>query len=275
MYKQPSYPRRTGTQPPVEVQPKEAGNGPVPVSSWPSRPKDPTSTLRYEGAFRAAYDRLARAATQLERSRLAARALFDELAGQPQSRRKLLLANSDRFRSWGLVEQVLTEASLTWSGQPPRALEWAQLALLITDQLYTLHGERMVNDLAGRAWAHVGMAYLSADDLSAAKHAFEQADAKLETGTGDPFEEAQLLDLRVTHSIAKGDPALALEQLARIEQIANLIEEPALASRSLARQARLLRQLDQPLEAQRAVRRATALSKGIDASQPRFKILRG
>ncbi len=275
MYKQPSYPRRTGTHPPVEVQPTEVGSGLAPASSWPSGSKESASTPRYEGAFRAVYERLALAATHLEQSRLAARSLFDELAQQPQPRRTLLLANSDRFRSWGLVEQVLAEANRTWQSQPERALEWAQLALLIVEKLYPVHGERMVNDLAGRAWAQVAMAHLSTNNLSAARNAFEQAGTKLEAGTGDPFEEAKLLDLRVTLSIAEGKLALALEQLARIEQIANLIEEPALASRSLARQARLLRQLDQPLEAQRAVRRAAALNKGINASQPKFKILRG
>ncbi len=240
MYKQPCQPERVGASAARNYQPHSGSTGEPPADMWSlNRPELP-STPRYEGAFRAAYDRLAVAATHLEQSRLTARSLLAELVDQPPPRRRLLLANSNRFRSWGLVEQILVETANGWFEQPGRAIEWAELALLIVDQLYPLHGERMVSDLAGRVWAHLATAHLSAGNLDDARFGFEQAKSKLAMGTGDPFEEAQLLELRVAYSLATGALTLALEQLAEIERISIHIEEPAMAYRALLNQAELL-----------------------------------
>jgi len=279
LYEQPRHPRQASTVPKSDVTDFGADAlasraSPHAVESGALKKQQPGPASSYDGAFRAAYDRLAAAAGHLEHSRLTAASLLAELWGNPRARRALLLHNSSRFRSWGLAEQVLTRASETWGEEADQAIELAELALDIVDQLYGLHGAPVVDDLAGRAWSHWAMAHLSAGHPNRAQSGFERAWERIEAGTGDPFEQAQLLDLQVAHSLATDNLPLALEQLNRIESALSRIEEPLMTCRTLLRKADLQRRGGSPGKALRTLRRAAKTVQSLDAPDLHLQILR-
>jgi tetratricopeptide (TPR) repeat protein len=125
--------------------------------------------------------------------------LFAELMERSDEQREILFRNSQRFRTWGLLE-LTVERSLKRSIQDPECgEELGRLALRIADLLdKERYGADQLEDLRARAWAYVGNARRIRSDLQGAEEAFRQALAHLERGTGDFFEQATLLDLQAS-----------------------------------------------------------------------------
>jgi tetratricopeptide (TPR) repeat protein len=210
----------------------------------------------YASAFRNAYERLETAASELSRTRQSARGLSDELLAQPRARRDLLLGNSRRFASWGLVEQLLEQARSQWGSDPERAAELCRLALEVIDQLGAEHGRCLVNDLAARAWSYLATALRDAGDAPAIEEAFQQASHLLHQGTGDPFELAEWLDLYAAHDAENGRIDRAIERLNRMVGLFQRVEDRYLAARALFHQAHLAFEQGHRAAAVSALRRA-------------------
>jgi tetratricopeptide (TPR) repeat protein len=179
----------------------------------PVVPFRPARSESYDGVFERSRSFVARWVRLLERERAEAPGLFAELMERTEEQREILLRNSRRFRTWGLLE-LAAEGSLEASIEDPeRGEELGRLALRIADVLDPDHyGADQREDLRARAWAHVGNARRIRSDLQGAEEAFHQALTHLRRGTGDLFEQATLADLQASlkRSQRRFDEALKL-----------------------------------------------------------------
>jgi tetratricopeptide (TPR) repeat protein len=165
----------------------------------PVIPFRPARSGSYDAAFERSLSFVARRIHLLERERDAAPGLFAELMERTEEQREILLRNSQRFRTWGLLE-LAVERSLERSIQDAeRGEELGRLALRISDLLDDArYGADQLEDLRGRAWAYIGNARRIRSDFRGAEEAFQQALSHLQRGTGDLFEQATLLDLQAS-----------------------------------------------------------------------------
>lgn len=149
---------------------------------------------RFDDIFR----RAARASLSLgqaiENERKAAPAVLSKLLRHPIERQKLLVANSLRFRGYGLAEALLDSAFRSGFSDPRQAIEQAEVAVEMTQRLSdATYGERLANDLRARAWGTLGNALRIASRLSDAEESLGRGFRRAEAGTGDPSERARLL----------------------------------------------------------------------------------
>lgn len=165
----------------------------------PSSPPPPSAASRYDQAFDRVFSRLSVAATSLEQDRESAPLLLTGLLAAPAEGRTLLIRNSRRFQSWALADLLLRQSRAAWNDDPFRAEELATLALQVAESLDTSRGrEPVVHDLTARAWSYIANARRIASQPQRAEEAFRQAEKLLAQGTGDPLEQARLLDLQAS-----------------------------------------------------------------------------
>ncbi len=187
-------------------------------------------------AYTAMLDRLveksAELGTPLEREQVEAPVLLAELLLHPAKRRRLLLRNSRRFRSWSLAELLLDRSREEAFVDPAQAESLARLGLEVIVHLESSdHPAPIVADLRGRGYAYLANALRMRSDLSTADEEMERASAALEQGTGDPFETARILDLKAS---------LRRDQR-RFEDAASLLERAIHHYRSVGEQNRAAR----------------------------------
>lgn len=102
---------------------------------------------------------------------------------------------AEQRTSWSLVEHVLSESRKRRWGDPQGAERVALLALRLMDRVEPeVYGPKLVMDLTARTWTYVGIARRMAGSLRSAEKAFDHAWTSLKKGTGDPLEEALLLE---------------------------------------------------------------------------------
>lgn len=125
--------------------------------------------------------------------------LYRELIRHPLPRQQMLLDNSRRYRTLGLLKHVLGRTPEHWHRDPEAAESHARLALAIHRRLAPdRYPSRLVADFGARAWAYLANALRIRSDLPAADHAMDCAFQALERGTGDAIDRAWLLELRVS-----------------------------------------------------------------------------
>jgi tetratricopeptide (TPR) repeat protein len=129
----------------------------------------------------------------LDRERVEAPRLFEELESHPAPRRQLLARNSVRFQTWSLCELVIDKGFEAGFVSPPEAVELAELGVAIAETLdLERYSSSLVRDLQARAWSVVGNARRLIGELRGAEEAFGEAEELLDGGTGDVIEEARL-----------------------------------------------------------------------------------
>lgn len=178
----------------------------------PIRPDD-------EDGFDEIFERAAQASIRLgntiENERRAAPVLLAELLRHPFERQKLLVANSPRFQSYGLVEALVEAAFRGGFHDPIQAIDQADLAVTIADGISAeTYGERIVNDLQARAWGTLGNAQRIASRLLDAENSLRRGFDLAGRGTGDPTERARLLSFLASlrSDQLRFDEALTLHQ---------------------------------------------------------------
>lgn len=149
------------------------------------------------------------AATQLER--------------HPETRARLLIDNQRRFRTWGLAEELLDRChQALFDADSCRAVRIARLAVTVADRVETsIYGDSLTADLRARCWGNLCNAYRCSGRLEAAVSALERAEELLVDGTGDPLEEATLLQYRASLATSFGElerSAAVLEDVCSIYQ---------------------------------------------------------
>ena len=125
--------------------------------------------------------------------------LYRELIRHPLPRQELLLDNSRRYCTLGLLKYVLSRTPEHWHRDPEAAESHARLALAVHCRLATdRYPSRLVADFGARAWASLANALRIRSDLPAADRAMDRAFQEIEHGTGDAIDRACLLQLRVS-----------------------------------------------------------------------------
>lgn len=136
-------------------------------------------------------------ALQLERSE--APALLAELLEHPAEQQRLLVANSTRYRTWGVYEKLLDRSWELRTAARAQAEELALLALHLSSRLDdSLYRIDLIEDLRARAWSYIGNLRRIGGDMEGAEAAFGSAYGHLKRGTREPVERALYLDLKAS-----------------------------------------------------------------------------
>lgn len=207
-----------------------------------------------DGRFDQIFARAARAAlglgAMIDEERKTAPALVAELGRHPFERQLLLVANSRRFRTYGLAEALCAAAFGSGFRDPRRAIEQARVALEISDRLpASRYGERLVNDLRARSWGTLGNAQRIGSRLPAAEKSIGRGLELAERGTGDPSERARLLSFLASLRTAQRrfDEALAVED--RVLRLYRELGDRHMIGRTEAHKAFVLRCMGEPEKA--------------------------
>jgi tetratricopeptide (TPR) repeat protein len=135
----------------------------------------------------------------LGKERTDAPSLLDGLVALAPGQRQLLLRNSHRFKTWGLLELLIQRGKEETFTDPRHAEELLQLALEISAHLSSaLYGRALIEDMRARAWGCIANARRARMDSTASEEAFKEAFRHLRQGTEDPLERAVLLNLQAS-----------------------------------------------------------------------------
>jgi tetratricopeptide (TPR) repeat protein len=192
-----------------------------------------------DDAYEAAIDRAFETALRLERrmrrahSRSEDAALLD--AGGP------VIVTDDGDPHLPDVDQFQSLLARSWAvrHENPRAMvSLARCALVVAEALDPrAHGAQRVADFQARAWAELGNALRTADDLDEAAIAFEKAFDCLFQGTGDEMLEARLRDLRASFHGARRKFDRAFQELDAVQFLYRRLGDDHLAGRALVKKA--------------------------------------
>jgi len=196
----------------------------------------------------------------LATSRAEAPELWAELSPYRFEDQYHLIRTHRRFVTWGLCELLCRESARLTAADPERAVESAELAVLVSDLLRedALDRSRRLYQLRGYAWAHDGNARRVLGDLRNADESFSIADAWWEAGelrVGDVFRyQPVLLDLKASLRIAQRRFPEAFEMLDRLIAIHGDVGRPEyhdrhLAGRALIKKALALAEMGEPEQA--------------------------
>jgi tetratricopeptide (TPR) repeat protein len=162
----------------------------------PGGPGDPTD---YGPAIARSEQKYLERARELHRERTEAPGLLADLLAHSQERRMLLLTNSSRYRTWGLLERMLDQSWEYRGSSRVKARELVVLAIHLAPHLDTSYYQsEIVEDLQARAWAYMANLRRIAADLDGAEEALQIAYVHLKRGTREPLERALFLDLKAT-----------------------------------------------------------------------------
>ena len=214
----------------------------------------------YGEVTRAVAEKLRRTGVEIERERSAAGSLWQELEKHPPSRRVLMVENSGRFQSYGLAELLLTESRRGWSETPGRSEELAELALAVIFRLESrLHGQALLNDLKAEAWSYIANCRRIRSDLRSVSEAFDIAEDFRAKGTGDPFEEAEILHLKASFYRDQRQFTEALGAIDRAVGIYREANDRHAEGRALIKKATILHESGEIEEAIPELERAASL----------------
>jgi len=154
----------------------------------------------------------------LARSRAEAPQLWESLRHLPHPRRLSLAQAGNPFLSWGFCELLCGKSKDFGADDAVKAVELAELAVLIADHLAEEESEeRWLYQLRAYAWGHLGNARRVQGDLKSAEDAFAISDqwwGAGEEGTGDALGyRPVLLDLKASLRNIQGDHSTAVELL--------------------------------------------------------------
>jgi tetratricopeptide (TPR) repeat protein len=199
----------------------------------------------------------------LARSRAQAPALWAELTPYRFQDQYHLIRVHRRFVTWGLCELLCQESARLTAIGPSRAVEAAELAVLVADLLKeeAPADTRRLYQLRGYAWAHDGNARRVVGDLRNADESFSISDAWWEAGEaglGDVLGyEPLILDFKASLRIAQRRFPEAFEMLDRMFAIHTAVHTEGypehldrhLAGRALIKKALGLAEMGEPEQA--------------------------
>ena len=152
-------------------------------------------------------------------------ALAARFQDRPQEERMRLASEDESLHTWGLCQYFLRASREAVFQDPGQAVDWARLAVRLSDHLSQSYHPDSIRDLRARAYAQLGNAYRVLGELKGAEHAFLCARECLEaSGTGDRSLQAEVLGLKAS---------LCLDQRC-FEEAGNLLDR----SLALFREAR-------------------------------------
>jgi tetratricopeptide (TPR) repeat protein len=170
----------------------------LPVRSSSLRSVQPAGAVDYDAVFDRSERKYLDRARALHQERAEAPALLAELLAVQPEKRKLLLANSSRFQTWGVYE-LLLERSWNIRAARRESEELAWLAIELSAHLDSAYyTPELIEDLLSRAWSYVANLRRLATDFLGAEQAFGCAYLHLKKGTHEALERAVFLDLKAS-----------------------------------------------------------------------------
>jgi tetratricopeptide (TPR) repeat protein len=157
------------------------------------------------------------ALNSVEVERGSARALWDShLAHLAPGLRLMAIRHNPDLHTWGMFDLLLMEAKRVALEQPLESLDLAYAALEVTGLLSPeAYSAERIHDLRASAWACLGNTKRRAGDFAGAEEALRAAAESLEQGSGDPYEEANVLSMT----------ASLLTDLGDLEEATDLLED--------------------------------------------------
>jgi tetratricopeptide (TPR) repeat protein len=231
-----------------------------------SSASDATAIAAYEAVFDRLFSGVAHTGQELARERLTAAHRWIELWKEPQTRRLALVASRPQFQTLGVYERALETARL-WRHQPAISQDAALLAVSIAEHLDPgRHGRRWIANLRGAAFAELGNVQRIFGDFRGALESFTRARQILATGTGDPLESANTLNLEASLMRDLGRFEDSIHLLDQAFAIYELLEDSHQAGRTLLMKA-TAHGLSEPLEGIAMLERSMTM---IDVSREPF-----
>jgi tetratricopeptide (TPR) repeat protein len=152
----------------------------------------------------------------------AERAWQDFLGRLDSGARLRAIRDNPGFQTWGLLDLALRKARGVVREKPIEAIDLAHTGLYIANLLDTEHyGEERVNDFKAAAYSALGNVKRLLGDFQGAEDALRHGDKLLKDGTGDPYEEAQMIAIK----------ASLLTDLGYLEEAAELLHDGILLAR--------------------------------------------
>jgi tetratricopeptide (TPR) repeat protein len=175
----------------------------------------PGRSVRIDAGWDRIFSGLGWRLSMVRGERAAAPRLVDELVGAAEAGRTAMIRSQPRLRTPAVCDLLLERSFARGFPDPAQAIELAELAVRIAEQLDAeVYGRSVAQDLRTRAWAHLGNARRLAFDFLGAEQALTVAASHLEGGSADPLEEARVLDFK----------ASLLSDRGRFEEAAELID---------------------------------------------------
>jgi tetratricopeptide (TPR) repeat protein len=188
----------------------------------------------------------------LARSRAVAPELLEKLDRHEYQKQAGLVRDSPRFQSAGFCECLCAESLKCATENPIRAMELAELAVLVSSLLEEGQPfeEDWLDELRAYAWAHLGNARRALGEIRSAEDAFVRAEEFWEAGVqsaGDALGyEPIILALKASLRLTQGRPP---EARALLDQALSADEKHALTGSLLLNKARILEELGEVPEA--------------------------
>jgi tetratricopeptide (TPR) repeat protein len=239
------------------------------LANGPEESGDYTPVI--ERVLRAARAELARRGKVMSDEQGQAEEALRELLELPASQRLRRIEEEHRLQTWAVAERLIEICRSRGLEDPDEASHIGELAVQVSRRLDArTYGEGRVQDLLARAWSCLGNARRLQSDLSGAARAFRSAEIHLSHGSGDPSEEALMLELKacLLRSERRFDEALALFDEA--VELYRLLTEPHLTGRALIQRGITLGLTDRVQEGIAALSEGLALIE--TGNEPRLEL---
>ena len=183
---------------------------------------------------------LAKNDVEVERGR--ARVLWnDHLSALAPGPRLVAIRSNPDLQTWGTLDLLLREAKRITLERPLDAVDLAYAALAVADLLDPCaYGEERIYDYRSGGWAALGNAKRMAGDFPGAGEALQTAAQMVELGTGDPYEEANVLSLTASLLTDLGDFKNAVSLLNDAAVLARAVRDRSLEGRLRIQQSGIL-----------------------------------
>jgi tetratricopeptide (TPR) repeat protein len=180
----------------------------------------PRPAHNYDEVFERLERRVAEGLVRIEQDRKEAQNLYTELLEQEAVQGLTQVHSTRRYASLALCELLLQTSRDLAATDPAKARQATELAVRVAEQLdLELYGAPVVQDLRAIAWAYLADSGRVQADLRLSEKALATAELLLETGSGDPLVQAELLSIQASLSAYSGRFEEAVQTLNRAASI--------------------------------------------------------
>ncbi|HZF14121.1 MAG TPA: tetratricopeptide repeat protein, partial [Thermoanaerobaculia bacterium] len=167
--------------------------------------------------------------------------LFEQMSGLPFDEQLSRVRDDEDFQTWGFCQLLLKKSLEAAFEDPGRAVNFADLAVKVSQFLEDAYDPYWVLDLRAKASAYLGNARRVLGELRSAESAFRDAESFLAASmTGNIQVEAEVLELKATLRRSQRDFSEAVGLLDRAYALYEESGDPHRMGRTLISKAKVL-----------------------------------
>jgi len=221
----------------------------------------PAAERRVEASWpRVDLERLRVQLARVREDRETAPARVEELLALAPRERQAALRSGAGYANPAVCDRLIEASFQAGFDDPARAVALAELAIELADRVDpAAYGRALALDVKARAWAYLGNARRLGSDLRGAQEALDLAQSLSNEGSGDPLEQARILDLRASLAADRGRFEEAIELLDMVIDIYGEIREPHRLGRALLGKGVVVGHQGDPATAATLIRRSLPL----------------